>query len=477
MSMTELMPKLMEWRDEKTYIHKIFNLGMVELQSKNEIICETRPVSWDDSNRVNGTVYAVGAMIDTYPLNLGVFPGDTFNNSTCESFKNSQPISFTPDSRYNAILFSVPAKRILVNIKQGETGRKRHISLFSEEFWKSWQKNYEMAGGSISGFEDSSKPTETQWQALYESAGFDEDTEIPVYFRLYACAPNTQLTNYQRSYGSNYLTFTWTSGGQFSMCYFNSNNNSVRKCCTGVWKKRDGDNSKLDICNVKLTASDDVFTVEGVESMKDNIQAKDTGSSDKDFFPFADNTQLQGCWIAQLTIPIENKPKRQLTRGCGGVTRGSGGATRGIGGVTHGIGGVTRGIGGVTRGSSGKFYFPKMECGEVIREMDDLPDIKYEDHTILKPTLTITSIIVQGDTSNNINKSEEEMKENGINLAKAVLTQYEFVHDMIKKCTEANPEGIQDSAHSIKENKLSNEQQEILDKHAQYKYNAAHFDL
>jgi hypothetical protein len=474
MSMIELMPKLMEWRDEKTYIQKMFNIGMVELQNKNEIKCETRPVSWDDSNRVNGTVYAVGAMIDTYPLNLAVFPGDTLNSNTSESFKDSQPISFTQDSRYNAILFSVPAKRILVNIKQGETGRKRHIPLFSEEFWKSWQKNYEMAGGSITGFEDTSKPTETQWQALYESAGFDEDTEIPVYFRLYACAPNTQLTNYQRSYGSSYLTFTWTSGGQFSMCYFNSNNNSVRKCCTGVWKKRDGDNSKLDICNVKLTASDDVFTVEGVESMKDNIQAKDTGSSDKDFFPFADNTQLQGCWIAQLTIPIENKPKRQLTRG--GNYNGNG-TTRSIYGGTRS--GATRSSNdnGTARSGSGKFYFPKMECGEVIREMEDLPNIKYEDHTILKPTLTITSIIVQGDTSSEDAMKEDAMKENGINLAKAVLTQYEFVHDMIKKCAESNPEGIQDSVHSIKENKLSNEQQYILDKHVQYKYNAGHFDL
>ena len=472
MSMIELMPKLMEWRDEKTYIQKMFNIGMVELQNKNGIKCETRPVSWDDSNRVNGTVYAVGAMIDTYPLNLGVFPGDTFNNSTCESFKDSQPISFTQDSRYDAILFSVPAKRILVNIKQGETGRKRHIPLFSDEFWKSWQTNYEMAGGSITGFEDAS--TETQWQALYESAGFDEDTEIPVYFRLYACAPNTQLTNYQRSYGSSYLTFTWTSGGQFSMCYFNSNNNSVRKCCTGVWKKRDGDNSKLDICNVKLTASDDVFNVEGVESMKDNNQAKNLGSSDKDFFPFADNTQLQGCWIAQLTIPIVNKPKHQVTRG-GNYNGNGNGTTRSIFGAARS--GAARS--GATRSSSGKFYFPKMECGEVIREMEDLPDIKYEEHNILKPTLTITSIIVQGDTSSEDAMKEDAMKEDamkedGINLAKAVLTQYEFVQDMIKKCAEANPEGIQDSVHSIKKNKLSNEQQDILDK---CKYNAAHFDL
>lgn len=469
MSMTELM----QWKDEKTYVYNMFNLGMVELQNNryplidkytgvNKIRCETRPFSWDDSNRIKGYVYAVGAMIDTFPINLGLFSGDTLNSNTNESFKDSQPISFTQDSRYDAMLFSVQAKRIIVNIKQGETGRKRHLNLFSEEFWKSWEKNYEMAGGSISGFEGTA--FDTQWQALYKLAGFDENTEIPVYFRIYACAPGIELTNYQRSYGSSYFTYTWTSGGQFSMCYFNSTNNSVRKCCTGVWKRN---NDKLDICSVKLTASDEAFTTEGVESMKDNIQTKVSGSSDKEFFPFADNMQLQGCWIAQLTIPIENKPKRQ-------VTRGGGGATRSIFGATRGGGGVTRGGGGATHSSSGKFYFPKMETGTVIREMEDLPNINYDEHTIFTPTLTITSVIVQGDTSNDNNKSPDEMKEDGINLAKAVLTQYEFVHDMIKKCSEANPECIHDSAHSIEESKLSNEQEEILIKR---KYNAEHFDL
>jgi len=73
--------------------------------------------------------------MDTFPTNLDVFSGDTLNNNTYESFKNPQPISFTQDSCYNAMLFSVPANRILVNIKQGETGRNRHLTLFSNEFW------------------------------------------------------------------------------------------------------------------------------------------------------------------------------------------------------------------------------------------------------------------------------------------------------------------------------------------------------
>lgn len=428
------------WKNDKARIAESFNIGIEELQKKNpsllkgyegafKLKCQTNPNSWTDSKRVKETVYAVGAMIDTRPVNIKVIKDH-------KSLFASQPMRFGQDDNYNAMLMSIYGKDVFVNLKQGVQGDERNVRFLSPEFFSAWADNFSKAGGTIKDF-GSDPSNAKQWTNIFDRAGLNMDTKIPVYYNIYGCSSNTEFAMFSKSYGneSKIMTWTWTSSGHFGMTCMDTSYDDkkpVRDCCSGVWKmNKDGN---LDICAVKMTASDKSFTVDELNAVVQSVEseAKDKKAPNMALFPFAGNEKLEGCWIAQLSIPLD----KQLTRGWG--------RSRGL---------VSK--------PNPEFYFPEMKPGEVIRPMTDMPDID-KNFRLGEPVLTISSMIVQGNNMPNVSTSDEEKKASGIALATAVIKQFSDMHDMVETCTKAVISDIHNSEHSIDETKLSEDQKKIL---------------
>jgi hypothetical protein len=437
-----LATKQSNWKNEKEEICKAYNTGYELLRTEgnplvgkysgeNKVDCLATSVSWTDENRVKGTCVGLD-MMDTRVFNIHVLN----HNDTIwsEEFKNSQPMVIGKNTTMDAQVFSINAGNLLIpNLARGKKGQS--VPLFSEEFFDMWNECYQNAGGMITGF--GTNP----WKKFFQYA--NEEVKAPVYLNICACKEDTHFAASQRTYNHGAIVLTVTSGGQFSIEYVPANSTTIKDTTTGVWAKH---GSQLNVCALKVSASNEEYSVEGVEAMSKQI-ADDSGTSSKGLFPFKGNSTYNGCWVMTVSFPVHKVVV---------ATRSIGGGTRSIGGATRSIGGGTRSIGGATYSNDVDptgFCFPIMECGDVIKPMKALPRLEQGVHYSGTPTVTFNNLIVQG--KNTVDKTDKM----GKNLVLSALTQIEAFETMLG----SGSQNIHDSVHSIAKEDLTDDQMKIYE--------------
>jgi hypothetical protein len=433
------------WSKEKKNISITYYAGDALLRTEgnplvgkysgeNKVDCLATSVSWTDDKRVKGTKVAVGEMVDTRVFNIHVLN----HNDTIwsEEFKNSQPMVIGKNSTMDAQVFSINAGNLLIpNLARGKKGQS--VPLFSDEFYDMWDECYQNAGGMITGF--GTNP----WKKFFQYA--NEEVKAPVYLNICACKKDTHFAASQRTYNHGAIVLTVTSGGQFSIEYVPANSTTIKDTATGVWAKH---GSQLNVCALKVSASNEEYSVEGVEAMSKQI-ADDSGTSSKGLFPFRGNSTYKGCYVMTVSFPV-HKVVVEATRSIFRGTRSIGGATRSIGGAMYSNDVDPTG-----------FFFPVMECGDVIKPMKALPRLEQGVHYSGTPTVTFNGIIVQGEST--VDKTDKM----GKNLVMAALTQIEAFEKMLG----SGSQNIHDSVHSIAKEDLTDDQKKM------YKTVMNYFDL
>jgi hypothetical protein len=407
-----------------------------KFSGENKVECLANGVGFIDETRVKGTYVALGVMVDTRVYNTNVLSLD--ETIWSDAFKSSQPVVIGKNSTMDAQVYSINAGNLLIpNFARGKKGQT--APLFSQGFYDMWDECYQNAGGRITGF--GTNP----WKNFFQGAS--EEVKAPVYLNICACKEDTHFAASQRTYNHGAIVLTVTSGGQFSIEYIPANSTTIKDSTTGVWAKH---GAQLNVCALKVTASNEEYSVEGVEAMTEQI-ADNSGTSSKGLFPFRGNSTYNGCWVMTVSFPV-HKVVVEVTRSIfrGGATRSIGGGTRSGGGATYSNDVDPTG-----------FYFPTMECGDVIKPMKALPHLEQGVHYSGTPTVTFNNIIVQGEST--VDKTEKM----GKNLVKTALTQI----DCFEKMLGSGSQNIHDSVHSIAKEDLTEDQMEI------YKTVMNYFDL
>ena len=419
----------MYWAQEKIDICAAFNTGYELLKSEgnplvekfsgeNKVECLNTSVTYTDEARVKTTFVAVGAMVDTRIFNAEEVNSDYKIGS--DQFNQSQPVLIGKEGTMNAQVYTINAGKLLIPyLAKGNKGQT--VSLFTGEFYKMWDECYKNAGGNITGF--GTNP----WQNFFKDTS--EEVNTPVYLNICACKQNTHFAVSQRTYKHDAIVLTVTSGGQFSIVYVPANSTSIKDTATGVWAKH---GSKINVCALKVTASNEEYSVEGIEATNKQI-ADDSGTSSKGLFPFMGNTTFKGCYVMTVTFPVYKRPSPSITRG--------GGATRGGGDMCSNDVDPTG------------FYFPKMECGNPIKPMTPLPHLNEGVHYSGTPTVTINKIIVQGEST--VDKTNNM----GKNLVMTALSQIQYFENMLGTSSQK----IHDSVHSIAKEDLTEDQMKIYE--------------
>jgi len=305
----------MPWAQEKMDICAAFNTGYELLKSEenslvnkfsgeNRVECLNTSVTYTDKARVKTTFFAVSVMVDTRIFNAEeVQPGDMIGSY---NFNQSQPVLIGMEGTMDAQVYTINAGTLLIpNLAKGN--KNQTVSLFTREFFKMWDECYKNAGGNITGF--GTNP----WQKFFKDAR--EEVNIPVYLNICACRKDTHFAVSQRTYNHDAIVLTVTSGRQFSIVYVPANSTSIKDTATGVWAKH---GSNINVCALKVTASNEEYSVEGIEATNEQI-ADDSGTSSKGLFPFMGNTTFKGCYVMTVTFPVHKRPPPSITRG-GGAT-------------------------------------------------------------------------------------------------------------------------------------------------------------
>jgi len=349
---------------------------------------------WDDSDRIEGTVFAKGTTVDTFLSFLakeGIEP-------TYDYLSKNRAISISDTAgTYVSKILSMQAQKImvLVNVGKGVKAEDRSVPLYSSSFWNAWARFYRAAGGIftpptrltltyptdandevcaatriefntyIAMMDDNLLSPGESWD--HEDArgwaidgwnnGLKKDTPIAVNARFHIVPDEASVAVVSNTFDTELMKTTFTSSGHYSMsfgktCYSNTKD-QVRKA-SGIWSKNE-ETEKLDMRGIKLAASNMDFTKASVEAMnvkQDEVKKEmdlemvavkedDLPPPSSALYPFVDNKELKGVFVAVLSHGVRKRPVlRNNTYRGGDVIGSSYSQSKGMSrSVTRGCGG------------------------------------------------------------------------------------------------------------------------------------------
>jgi len=475
---------------------------------------------WDDADRIEGTVFSNATCIDVYMAylsQLGMEP-------TYEYLSNNRAISISDTAgTYVSKILSMQAQKILVLVNVGKDVKPedRSVPLYSASFWNAWAAFYQAAGGVftqpsrltltypdgandevcaasrieldtyVAMMDDNLLSAGESWN--HEDArgwaidgwnnGLKKDTPIAVNTRFHIVPDEASVAVVSNSFDTELMKTTFTSSGHYSMsfgktCYSNTKD-QIRKA-SGIWSKNQ-ETDKLDMNGIKLGASNMDFTMESVESMhvkpvevKDEMDVemkvvKDEPKNDlpppsSALYPFVDNKELKGVFVAVLSHGVRNRPvvRKNVYRGGdssdeeGSSYCQSKGATRG---ATRG---VTRSVMRKRAASPppredspepvkacSDIKYPTIGVGGKLFEMEGMPAYDCNKQQMLKPSFTLMNVLVWKEDGRFLTDDEEEVK--SLQLVDAVAQQIKDFDAMAKSCVQASISAIHESKdHLVK---------------------------